>query len=66
MDYVKQYRHICLDSPLVLRDGERLIGVHIIQGGSGAYGRFLFTTEGPVVQVIGHHVLIKDCILEGM
>ncbi len=47
------YIHIT-DSPIVLRDGEQLIGEHIIGGGS-TYGRILFTSTY-LVEIVGQGV----------
>ncbi len=59
----KIYHHICLDPPLVLTDNQTLANKHIIVGGAGTYGRFLFP-EGPAVYAQGDYITIKDCIFE--
>lgn len=61
----KIYQHVCLDKPITLGDNERLVGKHIISGGSGSYGRFLFTEEEPCIRVEGNNVTVAHCIVEG-
>jgi len=50
------------DPPIRLRDGDQLIGQHII-GGGALYGRVLFT-EHLLVEACGTGILIQDCMFE--
>lgn len=51
------------DPPIVLRDGDSLVGQHIVMGGA-TYGRVLFAEHGPAVIVEGRDVFIGFCHIE--
>ena len=50
------------DPPVTLTDGAHRVGERFV-GGGALYGRVLFT-EHLLVNVVGRHVLIQDCVFE--
>lgn len=59
------YQHSYMDLPIILNEGEKLLGVHVKAGGAG-YGRVLFAKPEPMVLVLGNNVEIADCYFEGV
>ena len=53
------------DAPIMLRDGDRLVGKHIVLGGS-TFGRVLFTEPPIAILVVGQNVRIEHCIIEAL
>lgn len=58
-------RHVALDPPIYLADGDVLIGKHIIQGGS-LVGRVLFAEPSALIEIAAgaRNALIAHCVFE--